>query len=169
MAHQTRYVLSPKPERLIFTPIEKTYVQELERITTRVNMGEDEKWWASIVRLVRLLELLWPKRRSLEFRQTTPWTPTLYFSGILHSTTFPDLSNHSSSRVFIPTFTGPYTKHNFHWCTIGSTDHQLRTHNFIHKMFKNYKLVVLSVFITDRTPIDAWLPRSKTLGAHSRP
>jgi hypothetical protein len=43
MAHQTRYVLSPKPERLIFTPIEKTYVQELERITTQVSMGEDEK------------------------------------------------------------------------------------------------------------------------------
>jgi hypothetical protein len=42
---------------LIFTPIEKTYVQELERITTQVSMGEDEKWSASIVRLVGLLEL----------------------------------------------------------------------------------------------------------------
>jgi hypothetical protein len=30
-------------QRLIFTPIEKTYVQELERITTQVSMGKDEK------------------------------------------------------------------------------------------------------------------------------
>jgi hypothetical protein len=33
------------------------YIQELERITTWVTMGEDEKKWASKIRLVGLLEL----------------------------------------------------------------------------------------------------------------
>jgi hypothetical protein len=51
--------LSLRPNRLIFTPIEQTYTQELERITTRVRMGKDETQWASKVRLVGLLELQW--------------------------------------------------------------------------------------------------------------
>jgi hypothetical protein len=50
-------MLSLKPERLIFTPIEQTYIQELERIITWVTMGEDEKKWASKVKLVGLLKL----------------------------------------------------------------------------------------------------------------
>jgi hypothetical protein len=49
MACQARFVLLPKPKRFIFTLIEHMYIQELERITTWVKMGEDEKQWASIV------------------------------------------------------------------------------------------------------------------------
>lgn len=43
MAHQARSMLSLEPKRLILTPVEQTYAQKLERITTWVNMGEDKK------------------------------------------------------------------------------------------------------------------------------
>jgi hypothetical protein len=59
MARQTRYVFSLEPERLIFTPVEQMYAQKLERITTWVSMGKDEKQWASKVGLVGLLDLKW--------------------------------------------------------------------------------------------------------------
>jgi hypothetical protein len=54
---QARFILSPKPEKLIFTPIEQSYIQKLKKITTLVKMGEDEKKWAFRVRLVGLFEL----------------------------------------------------------------------------------------------------------------
>jgi hypothetical protein len=44
---------------LIFTLVEQTYTKELEKITTQVKMGKDEKKWASIIGLVGLLELQW--------------------------------------------------------------------------------------------------------------
>jgi hypothetical protein len=49
------------------------YIQELERITTWVKMGEDEKKWASKVGLVGLLELKWITPRNewlVEFLNT---------------------------------------------------------------------------------------------------
>ncbi len=47
MFYQPRSILSPKPKRLIFTPIKQSYTQKLKKITTWVKMGEDEKKWAS--------------------------------------------------------------------------------------------------------------------------
>jgi hypothetical protein len=44
---------------LIFTLIEHMYIEELERITTWVSMGKDEKQWVSKAKMVRLLELQW--------------------------------------------------------------------------------------------------------------
>ncbi len=59
MACQAMSMFLHEPKRLIFTPIEHMYIQELERITTWVRMGYDEKQWASTVRLVGLLDLQW--------------------------------------------------------------------------------------------------------------
>jgi hypothetical protein len=57
MSHQTRFILSPKLERLIFTPTKHGYSQESERVITWLKMGEDEKKWASKVGLVGLFQL----------------------------------------------------------------------------------------------------------------
>jgi hypothetical protein len=59
MSHRAKFVLSLELEKLIFTPIKHAYNMELERITTWVRMGKNEKQWASIVKLVGLFELQW--------------------------------------------------------------------------------------------------------------
>jgi hypothetical protein len=59
MSCEHRSILSPKPKKLIFTPVEQVYTQELERITTYVKMGKDKKTWAFKVRLVGLFEIEW--------------------------------------------------------------------------------------------------------------
>ncbi len=78
MAHQVQSMLSPKPKRLIFTPIEQTYIQELVRITTQVRMRKDEKKWASRIRLVGLLEL---QSKTLRHDQLVEFFNTYHIKG----------------------------------------------------------------------------------------
>ncbi len=58
MLCKTTFAISPKPKRLIFTPIEHTYSRVGENYNL-VRMGKDEQKWVSIVGLVGLFELQW--------------------------------------------------------------------------------------------------------------